>query len=148
MGANLGEEGRVAKVYRFDFKKLDVYQAGQQHFAWCLQVAKRIPWQQKVLTNQMLRAALSTPLNIGEAGGRDTPGESAQYLRYARGSVFESAAMLDALSIMGVVSDEEYNRQEELLARGGAMLTAMIRKKGRARRGPDARSRSRSRSRT
>ena len=118
----------MAKVSRFDFKKLDVYQGALAHFGWCVEVAKRIPWHQKVVPNQMFRAGV---LNIGEAGGRRSGGESAQHLRYAQGSVYESAAMLDALHVMGVIDDEAYNRQEELLARVGAMLTAMIRKKAR-----------------
>ena len=121
----------MARVSRFDFKKLDVYQGALAHFGWCIEVARRIPWHQKVVTNQLLRAALSGVLNIGEAGGRKSVGESAQHLRYAQGSVYESAAMLDALHLMGVIDDEAYNRQEELLARVGAMLTAMIRKKAR-----------------
>jgi four helix bundle protein len=138
----------MSKVYRFDFKKLDSYQAALLHFGWCLRIAGRIPWDRKVVTNQMLRASLSVVLNLGEAGGRKEEGESAQFLRYARGSLFESAAMLDALSLMEVISDDEYNTQEELLARVGAMLTAMIRRKTGSRGSANAPGRSRSRSRS
>ena len=119
----------MAKVCRFDFKRVDVYQGALRHFEWTVEVSKRVPWKQKVVINQMLRASLSGLLNTGEAAGRNSSRESAQHLRYARGSVAESAAMLDALSVMGVIGDDEYNRQEELLMRIGAMLTAMIRKK-------------------
>jgi len=95
----------------------------------------------------MLSAALSQMLNIGEAGGRNTPGDSEKHLRYARGSVYESAAVLDALRAMATIADEEYDRQEELLARIGAMLSAMIRKKAGQRNRARARSRSPSPSR-
>jgi four helix bundle protein len=119
----------MGKVHRFDFKKLDVYRAALAHFEWCLGVAPRVSRDRKVLVWQMLRSALSLLLNLGEAGGRRAPRESAQFLRIARGSAFECAAVLDALSLMGVIDDEAYNAQEELLARIGAMLTTMIRKK-------------------
>ncbi len=121
----------MAVEYRFDFKRLDVYRAAVQHLGWCLEVASRMRWDRKVLTSQMLRAALSTVLNIAEAGGRHSPGESAQHLRYAQGSLYESAAMLDALILMGVIDQDAFDHQEERLARIGAMLTAMIRQKAR-----------------
>jgi four helix bundle protein len=119
----------MAKAIRFDFKKLDVYHAALEHYDWCLDVASRIPPDRKVVTWQMLRAALSIVLNLGEAGGRRTAGESAQFLRVARGSAFECAAMLDALLLQGVIDEDEYNAQEELLSRIGAMLSIMLRKK-------------------
>jgi four helix bundle protein len=122
-------EAVMARVYRFDFKRLDVYQAALLHFGWCMEVAGRVPRDGKVLVWQMLRAALSLILNIGEAGGRRRPGESAQYLRVAQGSAHECAALLDALAVAGVIDDDAYNAQEQLLARIGAMLTAMIRTK-------------------
>jgi four helix bundle protein len=114
---------------RFDFKKLDVYRAALEHLGWSLDVASRIHWDRKVVTTQMLRAALSIVLNIAEAGGRRSRGESAQHLRYAQGSLYESAAMLDALLLMGVIDERARDHQEELLARVAAMLTAMIRRK-------------------
>jgi four helix bundle protein len=117
----------MAKAIRFDFKKLDVYQAALDHYEWCLDVASRIPPDRKVVTWQMLRAALSAVLNLGEAGGRRTAGESAQFLRVARGSAFECAAM--PLLLQGVIDEDEYNAQEQLLSRIGAMLSTMIRKK-------------------
>jgi four helix bundle protein len=119
----------VMRVRRFDFKELDVYQAALAHYEWCLDVASRISPDRKVITWQMLKASLSVLLNLGEAGGRRGAAESAQYLRVARGSAFECAAMLDGLAAMEVITDDEYNVQEQLLARVGAMLSTMIRRK-------------------
>jgi four helix bundle protein len=119
----------MAREQGFNFKKLDVYQAAVQHLGWCLEVSTRIHWDRKVLTAQMLRAALSTVLNIAEASGRHRVGESAQHLRYAKGSLYESAAMLDALLLMGVIDETARTSQEDLLARTAAMLAAMIRQK-------------------
>jgi hypothetical protein len=47
-------------------------------------------------------------------------------LRYAQGSTFESAGYLDALSALEVIDDDEYNVQEEHLARIAAMLTRLM----------------------
>jgi four helix bundle protein len=129
LGTDSNPEAEMAKFVRFDFKRLDVYQAAVSHFGWCSDMAGRLPADRKELVWQMLRSALSVMLNIGEAGGRGTPGEAGQYLRVARGSAYECAALLDGLAAAGLLDDADYNAQEELLARIGSMLTVMIGRK-------------------
>lgn len=125
----------MAKRYRFRFKRLDVYQAAVEHFVWTVQVVQRMPNGPYVVTNQFLGASLSIMGNIGEADGREKkPGEVAQHYRYAQGSTFESATHLDAMSAMKVISDDEYNGEEERLARIGSMLTRLSQRSRRERR--------------
>lgn len=108
----------MAKTYRFNFKRLDVYRAAVEHFGWVVEVVGGMPRAPFSLTNQFLGAPLSIMANIGEADGREKkPGETEQHYRYAQGSTYESAAYLDALSEMRAIDDAEYNLREENLAR-------------------------------
>ena len=134
-GGNPNPEADMAKRYRFRFKRLDVYQAAVEHFVWTVDVVRRMPNGPYVVTNQFLGASLSIMGNIGEANGREKkPGEVAQHYRYAQGSTFESATHLDAMSAMKVITDDEYNAEEEKLARIGSMLTRLTQKARRERR--------------
>ena len=124
----------MAKVYRFNFKKLDVYRAAVEHFAWAVRVVADLPRAPFALTNQFLGAPLSIIANIGEANGRDLrAGESEQHYRYAQGSTYESAAYLDSLAAMGAIDDDEYNIREENLSRIASMLTRLMQKQARRR---------------
>jgi four helix bundle protein len=117
----------MARIYRFNFKRLDVYRGAVDHFAWTFEVMARIPTAPYVLRNQILGAALSIPANIAEANGRDKqPGEAEQHYRYAQGSIYESAAYLDSLAAMNVIDDDEYNQREQSLAGIAAMTSRLM----------------------
>ena len=125
----------MAKRYRFRFKRMDVYGAAVEHFGWCVGVVGGMPRGPFVVTDQVLGASLSIMGNVGEANGREKkPGEVEQHYRYAQGSTFESATHLDALSALGAIDDDAYNRQEETLARIATMLTRLIQRQQKARR--------------
>jgi four helix bundle protein len=111
---------------RFGFKRLDVYQAALAFWQWALRVATRIPRNRFFVTDQFLRAALSISLNIAEGAGNKTPAEAANHCRHASGSTTECAALLDSLLAMKVISEKEYDEQEERLARIAAMLTGLM----------------------
>lgn len=124
----------MGRAYRFEFKRLDVYQVAVEHFRWTCDVVRRLPRGPFKVTDQAIGASLSVMGNIGEANGRDRkPGEVEQHYRYAQGSTIESATHLDAFSGLGVIPEEEYNVAEERLARIGMMLTRLIHKQRRRR---------------
>ena len=117
----------MAKTYRFAFKNLDVYRLAVEHFDWTCQVLDRIPNAPFKLSNQAIGASLSIMGNLGEANGRDVqPKEVVQSYRYAQGETFESATHLDAFSSLGAISDDEYNAEEERLARIAAMVAKLM----------------------
>lgn len=62
------------------------------------------------LLDQLSRAALSVPLNIAEGEGRWHKGEKRQFLRIARGSVFEVVPILQVLSRRRLIGDEDFQR--------------------------------------
>jgi four helix bundle protein len=120
----------VAKLVRFNFKRLDVYQAAVEHLAWTLEVLGQLPTVAPfVVRNQLLGAALSIPANVAEANGRDRrAGEAEQHYRFAQGSAYECAAYLDAVHAMGLIDDDQYNQREEHLARIASMLDRLARR--------------------
>ena len=127
----------MAKIYRFDFKKLVVYHAATEYFGWAARAARRLPWQYRRVTDQIIGSALSVLGNIGESGGRiERPREASQHFRYAQGSAHESAAYLDALDRLGAISEQDDNQKESELADIGAMLTRLIQHQDRMAREP------------
>lgn len=54
-----------------------------------------------------------------------TRGNKRKHCEYARGSTFETAALLDALLVTNVITREEFDEREEELAEVGARLTRL-----------------------
>lgn len=126
----------MAKNYQFGFKRLDVYQEAVAHFDWTCEVVRRMPNGPWRMVNQAVSASLSIMGNIGEANGRDKKhGEVEQHYRYSQGSTFESATHLDAFASLKVITDDEYNAEEQRLARIAAMLTKLMQRQRRKARG-------------
>ena len=72
-----------------------------------------VPLKGKVsfsILDQMTRAALSVPLNIAEGNGRWHKKDRAQFLRIARGSVFEIVQIIQVLRRKGELTEEVYGK--------------------------------------
>lgn len=114
---------------RFEFKRLDVFDAAVDFFAWVVEVTATVPWRYRRVSDQLVGAAVSILGNLGESGGRRLmPGEASQHYRYAQGSTHECAAYLDALLCLERIDRTVYQEREHQLARIGSMLTNLIRR--------------------
>jgi len=109
----------------FDFEKLQVYQKSKNYHSELAALATNKTFD-KILSNQLKRAALSIPLNIAEGTGRYTLADRRNFYVIARGSVFECAAIIDLLQTQKNITSEQkeyfYNLSEEL----SKMLYSMI----------------------
>jgi four helix bundle protein len=109
----------------FDFEKLEVYKKAKT-FNLSIQKFLIAGACDNAIRNQLRRAALSIALNIAEGSGRRTGPDKRNFFVIARGSVFESIAILDILKDEGVLSvdiyTDFYNLGEEL----SKMLYSMI----------------------
>ena len=109
------------------FQKLDVYHCAIEFLALVLDIIKDIPRGHADIVDQLKRAALSIPLNIAEGAGRTGRADAARSYAIARGEAMESAAILDALRLLELLSDERHVRGCEFLERLVAMLTKLCR---------------------
>jgi four helix bundle protein len=106
----------------FGFQKLDVYTCALEALPLLYALADRADSDTK---RQLRRAALSINLNIAEGTGRRAD-DQRQFYRIARGSALESAAVIDAIRVLGLVTRDETRSVETLLVRIVSMLTKMV----------------------
>ena len=106
-------------------ERLDVYQASIDFLALAHRVLGALPRGNATIADQLRRAALSVPVNIGEGTGKRSPKDRARFYSYSRGSAMECGALFDALQVMELVDSETHTRGKALLVRVVSMLSKM-----------------------
>lgn len=90
------------------------------------------------LMSQMRRAAVSVASNIAEGQGRKTPGEFAQFLATARGSLLELQTQIDIAAELGFIPLADFRELErmsgEVLALVNGLCGYAEKSQGKARR--------------
>ena len=111
----------------FDFEKLDVYQITKEQNVKVLTFLKSSENIDPYFLEQWKRATLSILLNLAEGTGRMTDSDKRHFLTIARGSVFESVAILDILKNLSIIPEDVhqdfYLRYEQI----SKMLLGMYR---------------------
>ena len=112
-----------------DYKKLDVCKKSHEMYLFIRKnVAIKFPKDERYeLTSQLLRAALSVPLNIAEGCGRHSDKDFTHFLNISLGSTNESDYCCFVALELNYISSEEYKIVNELLNSGKAMLINFIR---------------------
>ena len=110
----------------FDHEKLDVYQLGIEFVAKANDVVEALPRGRGYLGDQLQRAALSIVLNIAEGAGKFSPADKAAFYARARGSVTESAAVVDVCLKLRLVDERIAQENKERLERLAQMLTKLV----------------------
>jgi four helix bundle protein len=108
-----------------DHERLDVYQAAIQFLALAHRILAHLPRGHATIADQLQRAVLSIPVNIGEGTGKRSPKDRARFYEYSRGSAMECGALFDALRIMELIDEETHAKGKELLVRIVSMLSKM-----------------------
>lgn len=94
-------------IEKFNFENLRVYQDSLDFSKEVYRVTKKFPKDELfALTSQFRRAASSIPLNIAEGSGL-TKTEFKNFLRRARGSIYES------VTILYIALDNDYISENE-----------------------------------
>ncbi|MEQ8358430.1 MAG: four helix bundle protein [Cytophagales bacterium] len=110
----------------FDFEKLDVYKKAKKFYSANLNLIRGNNLD-RIIENQLSRAALSVVLNLVEGSGRFSKADRAHFYVMSRSSLFECTAVIDILRDEKMISIESYsnlyNKSEEL----SKILFTMIR---------------------
>ena len=110
----------------FDHEKLDVYKLAIEFMARADGIVESLPRGRGYLGDQLQRAALSIVLNIAEGAGKYSPADKGAFYARARGSVTESAAVLDVCVKLELVVEPVVDENKQLLERLSQMLTKLI----------------------
>src|SRR5690349_1483902 len=94
-----------------DYKKLDVWKKSHEMYMHLKRnLAVKLPREERYeLSQQLMRAALSVPLNIVEGCGRFTDKDFAHFLDTALGSTNETDYCCFAACELGYITLEEYD---------------------------------------
>lgn len=91
------------------------------------QISPKFPKEERCeITSQLMRAALSVPLNIVEGCGRFTDKDFAHFLDNALGSTNETDYCCYAASELRYITTEEHNNVNKLVNEVRAMLIAFL----------------------
>jgi four helix bundle protein len=109
----------------FDFCKLDVYQKAK---AFCILMHKLIPNRNfdHTTNDQLRRASFSIMLNIAEGSSRFSNKDRKNFMIVARGSAFESAAIMEYLYEVSEIDKESYDKYLNSLEEISKMLYGLI----------------------
>ena len=121
------ENGR-SKDY-FDHEKLDAFNVSIEFVVLAHDTIRELPKGRTFLADQLLRAAVSVPLNIAEGAGEYSPKEKARFYRNAKRSATECAAVLSVLDSLGLIERPKLAAGRALLLRIVAMLVQLAKSK-------------------
>ena len=110
------------------FRDLDVWKLAMDLAEQGYRFTRSFPREEMFsLTSQIRRAASSVPANIAEGYGRETTREYVRSLRIAQGSLKELETHVEIACRVGLVEPDAAREIDELAARTGRVLRALIR---------------------
>jgi four helix bundle protein len=112
------------------YEKLDVYKVAMEFLTLTLQIVQQLPPGYADLGDQLRRAAMSTPQNIGEGTGKRTSADCRKYFDNARGSAMECGVHLDICAACKLVDQGMIEHGKAMLEREVAMLTRLSESQG------------------
>ena len=117
-------------AFPFPHTQLDVFRVALELARRSKICADRVPRGYRSFADQLLRAAGSTVLLIGEGANRYSAGAKRQRYSEARGECGEVAAAAELLGALGLVPASEAEKLVGLAGRVGAMLTRLVQRLG------------------
>ena len=111
-----------------DYKKLEVWKNPHEMYVYIQKnIVIKFPKEERYeLSSQLLRAALSIPLNIAEGCGRYTDKDFAHFLDTSLGSTNESDYCCFAAYEFNYITREDYDHVNKLLNEIRAMLITFL----------------------
>jgi four helix bundle protein len=91
------------------FQNLLVYQRGLTLAVELTKKAAQFPARYRQISDQLIGAATSVPLNIAEGTGRGSQKQTKAFVDIARGSAYEAIAIIDICLKLGVLSQSDHD---------------------------------------
>ena len=110
-----------------DFRGLQVWQAAEDLTIHIYRVTRTMRGA-RGLSDQLLRAAMSVPINIVEGNAHSSPRERARFLGYAIASVWEVEGHVQLSLDLEMISTNEYSALLEEIVHTRKMLYGFIKK--------------------
>jgi four helix bundle protein len=110
-----------------DFRKLEVWQEGQQLAILTYHVTGAM-WNRRTsaLCDQIMRAAMSVTANIVEGNAHESPREFVRFLHYSRASATEVEGHIQLALDIGIMTNTEFAAMSAHVGSIRRMLNAFI----------------------
>ena len=110
---------------QFSFEKLLVWQFALEALTATNLIAQAIPRPYCEVSEQVRRASISIICNLSEGVGKDGR-DQLRFFRIARGSTYESAALVEGALRLRVISAEQRNCARQPLLSVAALLSRLL----------------------
>lgn len=111
-----------------NYKRLDVWLQSMQLVKEIYTIVKKYPKDELYgLISQTKRAVVSIPANIAEGIGRNHRKETVQFFYIARGSAYETEALLEVAVMVDILKEEEREGIAIQLEKCLQLINGMIR---------------------
>lgn len=111
----------------FLLEKLEVYNKAVNFAEQVIKETRSFPKGYSGLVDQLQRAAVSIVANIAEGNGRWHPKERTNFFLIARGSAFETLALLQLSQRVNLITEPSFSRYMPLADEIAKMLTGLAR---------------------
>ena len=110
----------------FDFENLSVYQKAREARKVLFSIIAGSKIVDRGIADQLRRAVLSILLNIAEGTGKSSKADKKNFFTIARGSTYETVAIIDLLCDDNIISQEEHDNLYSLFEEISKMLLGLI----------------------
>ena len=112
-----------------NYRSLKAWQHAQRLAVECGKAVRRFPGgRQDPIADQLIRAAISAPLNIAEGCARKGAREFRRFLDVARGSLAEVQSALELAKELEYLSSDDYVRLDSMATEAAKTVWGLLRK--------------------
>ena len=109
------------------YENLEIWRMGMDLVVGVYRLTDALPAKERFnLTNQLNRAAVSIPSNIAEGWGRGLSVSQTQFIRIARGSLYEVRTQLEIVRRLELAPGEKLDSLRDLTLTLGRKLNAYL----------------------
>lgn len=110
----------------FDFEKLTVYKKSKEARKATFSALSNKKFIDRSLFDQLKRSIIGIILNIAEGTGKSSKADKRNFFTIARGSTYETVAILDILLDDEIIDEKDYGKLYSLYEEVSKMLLGLI----------------------